>query len=267
MRTIRNLDPEIYNKSYYIEHSKGFKQIFSKINPYLNIKKDIKVLDLGCGSGNLAIMLASKGAYVTAIDYSQDAIKMAKSNLEHQSERIKKRIILKKMDMHKMNFEYNHFDYVICIDVFEHIYKEELENIMDKISRTLKKGGTLFVHTEANKIYLDFTHRFFIYPASYILIYFNKIVTGKFYPNLPRDPRNELHKIQHVNEPTYFYLSSLFKRHGFRGKIISLLLYKPLISWKDLIYNCLVHLYPISLFPPFNWLFSYDYICVMKNIK
>ena len=42
--------------------------------------KPCHVLDLGCGAGNYAIYLASKGFDVTAIDISPTAIKIAKQN-------------------------------------------------------------------------------------------------------------------------------------------------------------------------------------------
>jgi len=171
------------------------------------------------------------------------------------------------MDANKIKFNKNTFDMVISIDVFEHLYPEELETVIMNVSNILKKNGMLLIHTEANKIYLNFTHPFYVYPISSFLIWANKILTGNEYPNLPKDPRNDLHKIQHVNEPTYYYLVNLFKKNEFVGKIIPIIPYKPLISWKDLIYNFLVWFFPFSKFWPMHLLFAYDYICIMKKIN
>ena len=42
--------------------------------------KPCKTIDLGCGIGNYAIYLASRGFDVTGIDFSPTAIKIAKEN-------------------------------------------------------------------------------------------------------------------------------------------------------------------------------------------
>ena len=44
-----------------------------------------KAIDLGCGAGNYAIYLASKGFEVTGVDFSKTAIKLAKKNAKKNS--------------------------------------------------------------------------------------------------------------------------------------------------------------------------------------
>lgn len=276
----QTVDPSVYTKDYYLHECCGYEEFMKnpgnslphktrKLLDYLPIKRETKILDLGCGRGDLVFYLSKKeGAKVVGIDYSDDAIAIAKKVLGKQAAEIKKNAIFKVMSAKKLSFPDNHFDTVVSIDVFEHIYKEELEEVMGEISRVLKRGGTLLIRTEPNKIYLNFIHRLYVYPVSSFLIRLNEFFTKKEYPGLPRDPRHGLHKIQHVNEPTYFYLKKLFRRHHFDGKIISnIALLKSVISWKDVLYNVVVLWYPLCLFFPFYLLFSYDFICVMRNNK
>lgn len=275
----KKVDPSIYTKEYYLNTCLGaeeFKKFHgSKIHPrakYLlslvNVKKGTKVLDLGCGRGDISLYCARLGANVVGIDYSKDAIILAKESLKKQDGEIQSKVKFLLADALKVELKEDQFDLVICVDVFEHLYKYELEIVMDKISKILTKDGLLLVHTETNKLYLDYVHRFYTYPLSSFLIFINRIFNNSNYPGLPKDPRNEFHKAQHVNEPTYFYLKKLFDKYKFSGKIIqSLGLIKKIFSWKDIAYNIVVLLYPFSKFPPLIYLFGTEYICIMKNNK
>ncbi|MBI2031145.1 MAG: class I SAM-dependent methyltransferase [Candidatus Levybacteria bacterium] len=268
----RQINPDIYTKDYYLSNcstitnegqiSNRFKKLF---NPIKNFNHK-KILDLGCGNGDLSIYLGKMGAEVVGIDYSKDAINLAKKKLSVAG-KIEGKVKFYIQDAKKIKYKKNEFDIIVAIDLFEHLYPEELEIVIRNISKILKKDGLLLVHTEANKIYLNFTHMFYVYPVSSLIIFVNKLFKGKDYPNLPKDPRNELHKIQHVNEPTYYYLKKIFKKYNFEGNIEAIIPYKPILSWKDMVYNIFVWLFPLSLFWPAHLLFAYDYICVMRSKK
>lgn len=275
---MRSLNPKIYSKDYYLNACLGYeefkqykgKKVHQQIVDFCNllkIKKGIKILDLGCGRGDLAIECARRGAVVTGIDYSKDGITLAKESLKNQSLLIQQNVKFLVMDAKKLKFSDNTFDIVTSVDVFEHLYHEELEVVMRELSRVLKKNGKLIIHTAPNKIYLDYVHKLWTYPMNILLIKINKLVTKKDYPSLPKDSRNDLHKQQHVNEPTYFYLKQIFRNNNFKGTIISIVPYKPLYSWKDRLYNIFVWLYPFSKYFPIKILFTTDYICIMKNTK
>lgn len=275
---MKSLSSKLYDKDYYLntccgsEEFKKYKgkNVHSQIKEYVNlldINKSKKVLDIGCGRGDLAFQIAKKGATVYGIDYSKDGIALAIDALNLQSEEIKNKLDFKIMDAKNIQFKDNTFDIITAIDVFEHLYKSELDIVMNEIYRVLKPNGILLVHTDTNKIYLDFTHKYWSYPISYLLLNINKAMTGKVYLGLEKDPRNEFHKKQHVNEPTYKYLKTLFKNHKFKGEITSRIPYKPLVSWKDLMYNITVLLYPLSNYRPLKSLFEADYLCVMHPEK
>lgn len=276
---MRRVDPKVYSKEYYLNVCLGgndFKRFngmvinkkWEELLNLLKLKKGMNILDLGCGRGDVAICLAKKGINVTGIDYSKDAIELANKSLKKMPLKIRKLVKFFKLDAKIKKFKEDTFDAVISLDVFEHLYKEELFIVMENIANSLKKDGILLVHTETNKIYLDYTHPFYAYPLDWTLLKFNKYFFSKDYQGLPKDPRNEYHKIQHVNEPTIFYLKDLFRKFSFKGRIISVIGgYKPISGWKDKLYNIITFLYPLSKYAPLNILFATEYICIMKNDK
>lgn len=274
---MRCIDPSVYTKEYYLKHCCGAEEFkktkggslhpdVASILSHIIAKPGMKILDVGCGRGDMVIFYAKKGIDAYGIDYAKEGITIAQEAKEKQRKEIQKHIHFSVMDAKKLKFPDNYFDIIISIDVFEHLYKEELELALSEIRRVLKDDGTLLVNTEPNTFYLDFWHHVYVYPVSQLLLKLHTLITGHVYPGLPKDPRNDLHKKQHVNEPTYFYLKDLFNRHEFSGKIIqNIALLKPVLSWKDRLYNIIVVWYPISYYPPFSYLFAYDYICIMKK--
>jgi len=276
---MKQVDSKIYTKDYYLnvclgheEYQKTKGKVLSKkweeILEKLPLKKGMSVLDLGCGRGDVCFYLAKKGINVIGIDYSKDAIKLANDVLNLSTQNVRKRIKFYNQNAKDIDFRKDSFDIVIAFDFFEHLYKEGLEQVMKKVSEILRRKGLLVIHTEANKLYLDYTHRSYTYPLSSFFIFINNKLFNKSYPGLPKDPRNEYHKQQHVNEPTIFYLRDLFSRYSFNGKIIQNMgLLKPVFKWKDRVYNFIVCLHPLSLFFPLNIFFTTDYTCIMKNNK
>jgi len=82
---------EIYKKGYSNHVSYNSLEESEAIAGMIPDWRNLKVLEVGCGEGRLAAMLAIKGADVTAIDYSKEAIETAKktysmSNLEYKED-------------------------------------------------------------------------------------------------------------------------------------------------------------------------------------
>lgn len=140
-----------------------------------------------------------------------------------------------------------------------------------KINSWLKDNGKLFVHTEPNKIFNDIFYKYYSYPIGNSLIFISNILSNSTYPYLikPRNIRTKLQRQLHVNEPTYINLKNLFDKTGFEGKILSsgVVILKPVNSWKDILFNFIVYLHPISNVVPFNIFFGNDFYSTLTKRK
>lgn len=95
-----------------------------------------RVLDYGCGDGDSAIFLAKKGAWVTAIDCSGEAVDLtlAKAKANGVEDRIK----AIQMNAEKTDFANEEFDCIIGNAILHHL---NLDRAKDEAYRILKKGG------------------------------------------------------------------------------------------------------------------------------
>lgn len=105
------------------------------------IKRGMKVLDVGCGTGNFSIKMAKQGCQVTGIDISKEMLKvaMAKANEKNLN------IGFYHMDVYNMEFDDSYFDGIISVTAFEFI--KNPSKAMEEMFRVLKPGGYLVIGT------------------------------------------------------------------------------------------------------------------------
>jgi len=282
MKQTRRVNPKVYTKEYYLTDCTGHEEFkktsgdsleprLQELIKYFKVKSGMRVLDIGCGRGEMVLFCAKNGADAVGIDYSKDAIKLAKHAQASKPEKLKAKMSFYTMDAKKMKFNDSSFDSVILTDVVEHLYPEELAIVFQEIKRVLKKNGTLVIHTAPNKWFNDFGYPYYSYPLSSFLLFFWNLISRKKYPNIarPQELRKDSHAIMHINEPTYFSLKNLYKTYRFQGEIIStnITAKKPEISMKDVIFNCLVFLHPLSKRFPYNVFFGSDFVSILTNKK
>lgn len=276
---MKSVSSKMYDKKYYLTvcpgsdefKESGGKKLFPRlINLLQQIKIDesTKILDVGCGRGDVALYLGKNSKEAVGIDYSKEAIKLANSTKRNFPSAVRKKVYFKVMNIKKLSFPDNYFDIVICIDVLEHLYRNEAEYALGEIKRALKKDGILFLQTGINKLLYNFAYRYYIYPVDKVITKIDKFVRNVNYESLPKDPRTIDEKRQHVNEPTYFYLKNLLRKFGFRGKIKTEIGYiRPIKSLKTIIYNFFIAFYPFSSIYPLSIIFGWIFVCKLKNIK
>ena len=68
---------QVYNNNYLWSSRKPTDEVITTIKNE-NIKKDAKILEIGCGEGRDAIFLLEKNYNVLAIDYSNTVIEKCK---------------------------------------------------------------------------------------------------------------------------------------------------------------------------------------------
>lgn len=156
----KDVDVKIYNKNYYKAHYKlaprpllmERKNRFKRAIALANLSPGLKILDMGCGNGEFMVKLAKLGVKVWGVDYSNDAVILAKRLIETQDRVIQKRLRVYPMDVRHLKFSDNFFDRIICLDVFEHIYPKPLEKVLTEVRRVIKPGGLVVVETFPNSL-------------------------------------------------------------------------------------------------------------------
>lgn len=279
---MRRVDPKVYTEKYYLSDCTGYEEFkkslgdkleprFEEVIKFFSITPKMKILDIGCGRGEMVLFCARQGADAVGIDYSREAIKLAKFAQLKRSVKLRDKMQFYIMDAKKLKFENSSFDLVILTDVVEHLYPEELETVFIEVQRVLKKDGKLVVHTAPNKLFVDFGYKYYSYPLSCFLVSFWNFLTGKMYPNIskPKDLRTDSHAVMHINEPTFFSLRALYSKYNFRGSIAStnITAKKPELGLKDILFNFLVFAHPISRYFPVNIFLGSDFISVLVNKK
>jgi cyclopropane fatty-acyl-phospholipid synthase-like methyltransferase len=107
-------------------------------------QKNERVLDLGCGWGTFVIMLAPLCKEVVGLDFSSKSIDLCNQFLEKEQ---KKNVKFVCADAADTGLEAGSFDLIISADLFEHVYPEDFERIIDECQRLLRPGGKLSIWT------------------------------------------------------------------------------------------------------------------------
>lgn len=127
---------------------KSYDEISKKVAGYLN--KDMKVLELACGTGQLTFRLADKAKSWEATDFAENMIKEAKASYMKGNRKMDG-LKFSVQDATNLSYEDASFDAVMIANAL-HIMPEP-EKALAEIKRVLKKDGILyaptFVHGES----------------------------------------------------------------------------------------------------------------------
>lgn len=125
--------------------------------------RGLNALDLGCGTGRHAVRLASAGAAVTAVDFSEGMLAEARKKPGAD------RVHFTAHDLHQpLPFPDATFDLVVSGLVLEHL--RELGGFFREVSRGLKPSGRAVVTAMHPAMFLRGTMARFTDPASGELI-------------------------------------------------------------------------------------------------
>lgn len=279
---MKSVSSEIYTKEYYLKDCAGYKYFkrfggkvldrrLKLISSKIPLKKGLIILDIGCGRGEMVFWASKKGCKAIGIDYSSSAIDLANKAKNTLPEVQKKLCSFTKKTIPEINFPDKSIDVVLLIEVLEHLYPSEQTLLFKKIKKVLKDDGFVFIHTEPNKTFNNIFYPVYSYPIGKLLVWLNNNLLGNKYPYpTPLTKiRSKSHLKMHVNEPTYISLKKLFIKTGFKGTIKSsgISVVKPTLSWKDVVYNFLVFIYPVSNFFPLNIIAGSDYYALLRKKK
>ena len=130
------------------------------LSPIINQVQDKKVLEIGCGNGDMSIFLAKHGAKVLAIDNTNNGINNALALAEFNGVKINAQVI-DALDVDRLTEK---FDFVVGKFILHHI--EPFDSFAEKIKTCMNDNaiGLFYENSSRNKI----------------LIFFRNHLVGKF---------------------------------------------------------------------------------------
>lgn len=102
------------------------------------IVKPCKAIDLGCGTGNYSMYLASQGFDVTGIDISPTAIELARNSAIQRG--IKCSFMVADV-LGGMNEVFDKFDFAFDWELLHHIFPSDREKYINNVCHLLNPGG------------------------------------------------------------------------------------------------------------------------------
>lgn len=129
-------EKEYYKHTNYkkIEEFKRLDFIVKQVKA--NAPQGGKLLDIGCGNGNLALVLGSLGYQVRGIDVDATSIETAKQRNTFDN------VSFDVADANEFT-ESDEYDLIVCTEVLEHL--EKPKQLVESSYRILKPGGTMVV--------------------------------------------------------------------------------------------------------------------------
>lgn len=185
------LEEELYEKIWKRKEPDAAPEVErgSRADVALNLlEKGERLLDIGCGDGIIGYFAKNNYRQIYGVDISDIALKIAEE----------RGVITRKINANNdaLPFEDNYFDAVTCLDVIEHVF--EPINLINEISRVLKKGGILIVSTPN----IRYWHHLF-----------DLAVNGRF-PKTSGDA--EHYDGGHLHYFTYRDIEKILEKKGFR---------------------------------------------------
>lgn len=126
-------------QSYHNRRVQGFWDNISELDAFTKLlPKGGSVLDIGCGSGHIALILEREGFTVTGIDVSRKMLGLAKKYSPTSK--------FARMDMRKLEFPPKSFDGITCFYSMIHVPRVSHRQILRRFWKVLKTGGVLAIH-------------------------------------------------------------------------------------------------------------------------
>lgn len=185
-----------YERDYYLLDCGGFEDFIKHGGRFLteprlqsiaalaSIAPRRRVLDLGCGRGELTYYFASRGSEVTAIDYSESAVELARACCARG---LQGRVDILCADAASYPYE-GEYDLVLAGDLVEHMHQRELAALYRRVATHLAPKGIFVVHTFPNRWY---------YQYGYAR---KRRIAAALGEELPVEPRSRYELMMHINE-------------------------------------------------------------------
>ncbi len=262
------LPSTLYDKDYFLTACEGHEEFLRTQGENLSrrlreafavasVEPGMRVLDVGCGRGEIVRHCARLGADAYGIDYAQVAVNLSQEVLQAAADGpLPGKVGVYQADAKRLPFPNNAFDRVLMFDVVEHLYPWELDAAMAEIKRVLNPGGMFVVHTAPNRWYDAY---------AYPLVRLIRTMQGKghLYPKDPRALNVAVNQDVHVNEQDMVGLQRNLKRAGF-CRIKVWLGTPPQNRREPLPFKIARHV--AFRWPPFRWFFEREVFAVAVKV-
>ncbi len=209
----------LYDEQYFLHVCEGHQEFRSSEGTYLSqrlaealavagIAPGMRVLDVGCGRGEILRSTVALGARAYGVDYARAAVQLSRQ-VTQQDEGSDAPAGVYQASALFLPFQADSFDRVFMLDIVEHLYPAELDVALSEARRVLRPGGRVVVHTAPNVWYDRY---------AYPLVRLVRVAMGQG-SRYPRDPRaiipENVHV--HVNEQSALSLRRGLRARGFHA--------------------------------------------------
>jgi ubiquinone/menaquinone biosynthesis C-methylase UbiE len=157
---VPSIPPEVYDRHYFLSETcegfaefregRGVSTTKAKLVAGLGPKPGLRVLDAGCGRGEVLLACARSGADVAGIDYAEAAVELTRETLTEFPD-----ADVQQGDITSLPWPDASFDRVLFGDVIEHLDPPQTVPALSELRRVLKPGGYLLVHTAPNRLFMS----------------------------------------------------------------------------------------------------------------
>lgn len=149
----------------------GYYNVLSYVHNLVEINKQVKILDLGIGTGLLTAELYKKGGEIYGIDFSNKMIELAKKKIPDG-----KFYCCDFKDGLPDELEDEKFDYIVSSYAFHHINDKEKISFIEELIGKLNKYGKIiiadisFETKDKMKECIEITGEFWDYDEFYMVV-------------------------------------------------------------------------------------------------
>ncbi|HHN94353.1 MAG TPA: class I SAM-dependent methyltransferase [Anaerolineae bacterium] len=253
--------PERYDEEYFLSACEGYAEFIASEGAHLSrrlrqafavaaVSPGMRVLDVGCGRGEILRHCAALGAQAYGIDYAPVATRIARMLIDDEATGGIAGVY--QANARHLPFPSRTFDRVLMFDLVEHLHPWELAQTLAEARRVLRPDGRLIIHTAPNVWYDRYA-----YPVVRLV----RLLMGQG-ERYPKDPRAIIpaNLDVHVNEQSAFSLWRTLRRAGFRPQVW--LDTPPQHRQEGLLFRAARHV--LFNWPPFRWFFEREVFAVAE---
>jgi cyclopropane fatty-acyl-phospholipid synthase-like methyltransferase len=268
----KSLPSTLYTEEYFLTACEGYDVFLESEGQHLSrrlkeaftvadVQAGMRLLDIGCGRGEIVRHCINLGVEAYGIDYAEVAALMTRDVIALERKALaandRREATINagvcRSDAKRLPFPRGYFDRVLMFDVVEHLYPWELHQAMLEVSRVLKSSGRFIIHTAPNRWYDAYA-----YP--WVRRWRTLLGQGQLYP---KDPRaiTPVNQDVHVNEQDILSLRRALKMAGFKGKVW---LDSPPQNRQENFFMAALRRLAFGA-PPFRWFFERELFAVAEK--